>query len=91
MSPFLQCVILLFTEGSRAAERDLEKPSDIFCIKKTLILFIMKAQIFLIVLFFSTVVTMQLYSITFLTLSPPKSAYLFAHNLNRCMPSVEES
>lgn len=46
-----------------------------------------RLKFFLRVLFFSTAVTMQLDTTSFPTLSPSKSAYLFAHNT----PSVEES
>lgn len=75
---------LAFHRGKQSCTKILKKqqPSDICCIKKKpLLLFITKAQIFLIVLFFSTAVTIQLYPISFLALSTSKSAYLSAHNL----------
>lgn len=78
----------------REAELHKEKQqsSGICCIqKKKKSLFITTAQMVLTVLFFLTAVTMQLYPISFLTLFPSESAYLSAHNLNRCVPSMEES
>lgn len=71
-SHFIQCTIFSLREAE--LQKDTRNSLLMCYIKKPLPLIIMKAQIFLIVLFCSTAITTQLYPISFLTLSPFKSA-----------------